>query len=239
MKKFRIIVTVIAAFLIITSVGVFAASKTQATNQTKIEDPTLTITKDYDGTTAAVVTPGLLTGAHASDDVNVKAVATYDTAAIGTAKIITVVYSLEGEDAGKYVKPVDYIATAGEITAAPLTIGDPILTLTKANDGSTTADAIIGSLTGIIIPENVSLSTVSTYDTADVGTGKTITVTYTLGGTDAGNYITPAAFTVATGEITDASAGAPVTSTSTSNETAPVAPAASAPDAVTSATVAP
>ncbi|NLN47959.1 MAG: S-layer homology domain-containing protein, partial [Clostridiales bacterium] len=40
------------------------------------------------------------------------------------------------------------------------------------------------------------------YDNKAVGTNKTITVAYTLGGADAGNYVKPVDYTVSTGEIT-------------------------------------
>ncbi|MDD3887642.1 MAG: YDG domain-containing protein [Patescibacteria group bacterium] len=85
-----------------------------------------------------------------------------------------------------------------------LTISDPTLTLSKIYDGTTTAQVTAGSLIGVIGSNNVTVSATATYDNADVGTGKTITVVYTLAGTDAPNYIKPVNYTVATGEITNA-----------------------------------
>ena len=83
-----------------------------------------------------------------------------------------------------------------------LTISNPTLTTTKAYNGNTTAAVTAGTLAGIIGSETVTVSAVATYDTKNIGTGKTITVVYTLGGADAGNYIKPADYTVSTGEIT-------------------------------------
>jgi len=62
MKRFRIIVFVIIGFLVFTTVGVLAVSKSQTPNTTTITDPVLTQTKAYDGTTLLAVTPGELSG---------------------------------------------------------------------------------------------------------------------------------------------------------------------------------
>jgi len=48
----------------------------------------------------------------------------------------------------------------------------------------------------------VSVTASAAYGTAWVGTSHTVTVTYTLGGTDAGNYTAPGSQTFETGEIT-------------------------------------
>jgi hypothetical protein len=80
-----------------------------------ISDPTLTTSKNYDGNTSAKVTAGVPTGVREGDDVSVIATANYDTATVGTNKIITVIYTLTGTDAYKYFPPVDYVVTNGEI----------------------------------------------------------------------------------------------------------------------------
>lgn len=59
-----------------------------------------------------------------------------------------------------------------------------------------------GWLAGVIVGDDVAFTTAALYDTADVGTGKTITVSYTLSGADAANYIAPG-FTTS-GDITKA-----------------------------------
>jgi hypothetical protein len=48
----------------------------------------------------------------------------------------------------------------------------------------------------------VTVSAVANYDNANFGTGKTITVAYTIDGAAAGNYTKPVDFTAADGEIT-------------------------------------
>lgn len=269
MKRIRMIVVVIVGVLLLSTVGVLAVSKSQIPQVTTIKDPTLTLTKAYDGTTKSDLTPGelsgiqgvegiilpqgVLTGIFGLDDVKVSAIASYDTAAVGTAKTITVVYTLEGKDAVKYVKPVDFTAVTGEITPIQLTIGEPTLILSKEIDGTTTANVTPGLLTGIIGTDDVTVSAIATYDTPDVGTDKSITVTYTLGGASAANYITPIAYTVPTGVITTppvvvtssgATSGGSTSSGSTSSgstsSTSYSAPAAvPVPNVVSSATVAP
>ncbi len=89
-----------------------------AANQLTIADPTLTLSKPYDANTTAVVTAGALIGVGSPDVVTVSAVANYNTANVGIDKTITVVYTLGGADAAKYIKPVDYVVHTGEITAA-------------------------------------------------------------------------------------------------------------------------
>ncbi|WP_460490182.1 YDG domain-containing protein, partial [Belliella aquatica] len=145
-----------------------------------ISDPILTKTKDYDGTTSADVTAGALSGVATGEDVTVAAVATYDDETVGTGKTITVVYTLSGADAANYTTPADFVVTDGEITTKSLTIADPTLTKTKTYDGTTSADVTAGALSGVATGEDVTVTAVATYDDETVGTGKTITVVYTL-----------------------------------------------------------
>src|SRR5450756_476307 len=176
--------------------------------------PTLTLSKPYDGNTTAVVTAGTLIGVVSPDIVTVTAVATYDTAAVGMGKTITVVYSLAGADAAKYVKPVDYTVTTGVITTKQLMITVPALTTSKPYDGNTTAAVTTaGTLIGVVSPDVVTVTAVATYDTAAAGADKTITIVYTLGGADAARYVKPIDYTV-TGTIT----AKPLTVTATAGQ---------------------
>jgi len=181
--------------LMMMSVTVFAAAPIQLT----IENPTLTLSKLFDGSTTAAVTAGTLSGVVAPDEVIVSAVATYDTRTVGTNKTITVVYTLAGSDAGQYIKPVDFTVDTGEITALQLTITSPTLTLVKAYDGNTIAAVTPGALSIVVAPDAVTVSAVATYNTAAVGTNKVITVAFTLAGANAANYIKPVNYVVTTG----------------------------------------
>ncbi len=187
------------------SVKVIVAEETSTpATQLTIADPILTLSKEYDRLTAAVIEEGALTGVASGDTVTVSAVATYDDATVGTSKTITVVYTLGGIDAAKYVKPADKVVETGIITAKQLTIAEPTLTKTKVADGNKTAVVEAGALTGIVDEDLVTVSAVATYDDATVGTNKEITVVYTLGGANAANYITPENKVVNDGAIKEA-----------------------------------
>jgi uncharacterized protein (TIGR02145 family) len=170
--------------------------------QLTIVAPTLTLSKLYDRNTNAVVTANALIGVAGSEDVTVTGVATYDTANVGTGKTITVVYTISGAEIANYLKPVNYTTSSGVITAVQLTISAPTLTTTKVYNASTSAVVTAGTLAGILSPDTVTVSAVANYDTALVGTGKTITTVYTLGGAQAGNYTKPVNDINNTGVIT-------------------------------------
>ena len=169
-----------------------------------IANPTITLSKAYDGDTTATVTAGALAGVVSGETVTVSAVATYNSASVGTGKTITVVYTLAGADAAKYVKPANYTVATGVITTKQLTIAAPTVTLTKPYDGDTTvATCTPDELVGIVGEEVATVTCDATYDNATVGTGKTINVVYgALGGANAANYIKPVNGSVATGVIT-------------------------------------
>ena len=156
-----------------------------------IAAPALTASKTYDGTTTASVTPGALTGVLGSNDVTVTATANYGNAAAGSDKTITVVYALGGADAGKYIKPADFIVNTGLITGKQLSITDRALTTSKTYDGTNSAFVTPGTLSGVVGNDNVTVTAEANYDTPDAGASKTITVVYSLTGADAGNYIAP------------------------------------------------
>jgi peptidoglycan hydrolase-like protein with peptidoglycan-binding domain len=179
------------------------ATGTITSIQLTIANPSLMTSKQYDRTTGAVVTAGSLIGKVSGDDVTPTAVATYDSPSVNTGKMITVVYTLSGTDAGNYIKPVDRIEYSGAITQKQLTISAPTLTTTKTYNQSTSAVVSANTLSGIVGTEDVSIaSTTATYDNANVGTGKTITVAYTITGASAANYIAPVSYTPVNGIIT-------------------------------------
>ena len=180
--------------------------------QLTIADPTITKIKEYDKTAAvASLTAGSLSGVvtvgSVTDAVTASAVGTYSTSTVGTAKTITVVYTLDGADKDNYIKPIDKVYTDGVITAKQLTITDPTITKSKEYDKTAAvASLTAGSLSGVVtvgsVTDAVTASAVGTYSTSTVGTAKTITVVYTLDGADKDNYIKPADKVYTDGEIT-------------------------------------
>ncbi len=92
----------------------------------------------------------------------------------------------------------------GTLTINPLTlsIGTPVLTTSKTYNGNNLALVTPGAISGVPAGKDVHVEASAIYDNANVGTGKTITVSYVLTGADKGNYQTPANYVVNTGVIT-------------------------------------
>ncbi|WP_340016273.1 S-layer homology domain-containing protein [Paenibacillus sp. FSL K6-1318] len=160
------------------------------TNQLTVSNPVLSTEKMYDGTSSATVIADSLTGVAAGDHVTVSAVASYNDGTIGTGKTITVVYTLGGADAAKYIAPANYTIHTGAITAAQLTIGEPMLTLDEINGDSSLAISA-GSLVGVVSGEDVTVSAEAVYDTTSPPKAALVSVVYTLDGMDSGKYIAP------------------------------------------------
>ena len=171
--------------------------------QLTASDPVITSYKVYDGDSKAVVVKGVLSGVEIIDDGNVilSATASYNDASVGKTKTITVKYTISGSAADKYLPPVDFVITTGEIAGKPLTVTDPTVTTQREYNGTTTTDVVPGTLSGFDPGDIVNISATANYDNADEGTGKTITVTYTLTGISKDIYAVPIDYTLNTGEI--------------------------------------
>jgi filamentous hemagglutinin family protein len=157
------------------------------------------ISKVYDGTTAAA--SALAGGGYtlstpiSGDSVGLAATeASYDTKDVGTGKTVTFTgLSLTGADAFDYsLSTASLSGNVGVITPLALTasLTGPI---SRVYDGTTTANLIAGNyvLSGLVSGDSVGLNNPAfgTYDTKDVGTGKTVTVNgLALTGAQAGDY---------------------------------------------------
>ena len=123
----------------------------------------------------------------------------YDDKMVGTGKNVT--YGLKYTGNNFTIDDFTRSVSTGVITAKDVTVAvkSP---LTKAYDATrevlgvaknasgatvTTADDLV-KLTGLIAGDRVSNTTTAFYDTKNVGTGKTVTYTPSLSGTDAVNY---------------------------------------------------
>jgi endo-1,4-beta-D-glucanase Y len=95
------------------------------------------------------------------------------------------------------------------IAQRQLTKTNPTVTATKAYDGNTTAAVTtVGALNNVVSGDTVSVTAAANYNTADAGTGKTITVVYTIAGADMGKYIKPVNYTATNGTINKATGSA-------------------------------
>jgi hypothetical protein len=144
--------------------------------------------KEYDGTNAATVTPLLGTGAVSGDAVALAATGTFADKNVGTGKTVTASLSLTGGDAGNYTLNGVTTATATANITAKALVGT-FTANDKVYDGNTSATTASSSLPGVISPDAVTLTVAPpTFDTKNVGTGKTVTAALSLSGADAGNY---------------------------------------------------
>jgi hypothetical protein len=125
---------------------------------------------------------------------------TYDTADAGTSKAVTVtgVKITGGSDSSNYTlggafptSAVNVTEEVGTIIPAPLTVG-LTGTVQKVYDGTTTAtlaqdNYVVGG--SVYDGDTVTIGSTATYDTADQGTGKTVTVTaFSTGGSQGEDY---------------------------------------------------
>ncbi len=168
--------------------------------------------KEYDATTAAEIDGTLsFTGVQNNEGtsvINVTAVAKFEDVKVGDDKDVTVTYTLEGTGKDNYVLSSTTGTTTADITAKEIT---PSATgVDKEYDGTTTATVTSVSGRGILTGDDVTVTATSAnFATASVGTNKTITVTYSLSGADASNYVLGTS-TAITADITSA----PITVTS-------------------------
>ncbi|HEY5106943.1 MAG TPA: YDG domain-containing protein [Caulobacteraceae bacterium] len=172
------------------------------------------VEKTYDGTTAATLASGnyQLSGAIAGDNValNDPASGTYDSKDAGTGKTVSVGgLMLTGADAGDYTVNLTASAPIGIIDPAALValVGSLTGTVEKTYDGTTTANLTAANylLSGAIVAgDSVALNdpTIGTYDTRNVGAGKTVTVTgLALIGAQASDYTVNGSASAAIGII--------------------------------------
>ncbi|MGE0074346.1 MAG: YDG domain-containing protein [Sphaerochaetaceae bacterium] len=163
-----------------------------------VSGTTVTTEKAYDGSTSAAVTlHGTMSGVVTGDDVSMQETATYDTKDAGEGKSITLTYALSGTDRNNYVSPDDSTATeTGVIRQKQLTVSDLDLTTGKEYDGTNSVAVPTYTLEGKVAGEDVTVTAEATYDAIEAAVDREITVTYTLAGSDAGNYLKPANKTV-------------------------------------------
>ncbi len=159
------------------------------------EQPTLSITADDEAITYGA-TPSLsttLTGGQVNGDTEAQA--------ISTAASVSV--SGSTSTAGKYTvgahtltpsSAASGLGYAFSYTSGSLIVSKKTLTVSglsadnKTYDGTTTGTVTGGSLSGLESGDSVSFGTAATFADKNVGTGKTVTLDYSISGTDSGNY---------------------------------------------------
>lgn len=188
---------------------------TQVTTNVTIAPKPLTITgvtgvdKLYDGTTSVTLAgPTAAFGVEPADaglvQVNTPAaVASFADKNVGAAKPVTITsIPLSGTKAGNYTLPAANIngglGTTASIGARPLTV--TAQTDTKTYDGNTSS-AVVPLVTSGVIQAGDTAAFTQTFDTENVGLGKTLTATGVVTDGNSGNNYTYSFVTDISGEI--------------------------------------
>jgi len=143
--------------------------------------------KVYDGNTNAAGVSASLNGKVSGDVVNIVSSASFADKNVGTSKTVSINFSLNGADSSNYSLETTTTNGSAEITQKALTIfgttvGD------KVYDGNTTAVVTVGSVSGTVAGDVVTVTASAKFNDAAAGTNKPVEVTYALTGADAGNY---------------------------------------------------
>ena len=167
----------------------YADNKTSTITPKAITATFADITKVYDGTTDATPGLGTLSGVETVDSgkVSVSASAAYDQKNAGSRIVNYSGVALSGDEAANYSIAT---TTTGAGTITPKTIAATFADISKVYDGTTSATAGTGMLSGVETADEgkVNVSASAAYDEKNVGNR---TVNYTgvaLSGTEAGNY---------------------------------------------------
>lgn len=183
--------------------GVITAKKLEIVQAPKVVD------KMFDGDSVAqlvgtIVVSGVVTRGGVKDDVDVLATGRFEkpTVDLNKKRKVTINYSLTGDDAFNYSAP-NASTDSAFITPLQLVANAPSITRTKSYDGNRIATVVPGTLRNAVEGfTDFTFTANGQYDNPNVGTGKAITVTYSINGKDAINYIRPINYTDNNGEIT-------------------------------------
>ena len=176
----------------------FTPVSTGTINQLAITVTAVADAKTYDATTSSKGTPTISPALISPDTSNFSQ--TFDTKNVGMVKTLTPAGSVTDGNGGRnYAVTVASVKT-GEIDAAPLII--TAVYNTKVYDATTSAKAT-PTVSGLQGTTDTVTGLVETYDTKNVSTGKTLSVTaYTVNDGNGGNDYKVSTMTVTTGVIT-------------------------------------
>jgi hypothetical protein len=192
----------------------FVAGTATVTAATLTVSGTAASNKTYDGTATATLS-GSLGGLVSGDTVTLSQSGSFGDKNAATGKTVSYTSSLSGSDAGNYLLASAGGTTTADIAAATLTVSGSTAA-NKTYDGTTSATVSGGFLSGVISGDTVALGSQSgTFSDKNAATGKTVSYTSSLSGTDAGNYVVAAGSTTA--DITAATLT--VSGTSAANKT--------------------
>jgi hypothetical protein len=165
----------------------------------------VTDTKTYDGTTASSSVP-IMTGTLViGDSIGTPWTQSFDSKVVGARTLTPSGAISDGNGGNNYT--VTYVNASGTINQKVVTLtGSSITADSRPYDGTRNATLTVVSpaLSGVVPGDIVILGAYGgTFDTRNVGTGKTVTATAAFTGADAANYVYNSAHTL-TANITKA-----------------------------------
>jgi S-adenosylmethionine synthetase len=148
--------------------------------------------KTYDGTIAAAVTLGTVSGIISADvnDVTVTPTGVFVSKTAADNKDVTVTYSLSGNKAANYTAP-DAETVKADIAKKQLTATE-YTAANKTYDGNTNA-AVTFTLNGVEAGDTVNVSATGSFNDKTAAGNKDVTVSFTM---EEGNYLAPVPATV-------------------------------------------
>ena len=146
--------------------------------------------KTYDGNTVATLNTGgvTYTGLIGGDVFNGTYTGAFSDKNVGTGKTVTITPSYTGADVGNY-SVTDHSTITANITAKALTVSG-ITASDKTYDATTAATLGTGAVVygGLVSGDTLTGTYSGVFNNANVGTGKTVTITSSYGGADLNNY---------------------------------------------------
>lgn len=148
--------------------------------------------KVYDGNTNAAATASL-TGTVTGDAISATVSgALFGDKNVANAKTVNATATLVGADAANYTfsNGTNSQATSGTGNITPRTLTATIAATDKTYNSNTAANVWVNSVNSVVSGDNLNINVINgTFANKNAGTGKTVTGTLTLSGTDAANYV--------------------------------------------------
>ena len=161
-----------------------------------IRDRSLTVlgitasNKTYDGNTVSTLDASSVTysGIISGDTFNGTYTGAFSDKNVGSGKTVTITSSYTGADVSNY-SVTDQSSTTANITAKALTVSG-ITSSSKTYDATTSASLNTGSVSygGLVSGDNLTGTYSGVFNNANVGSGKTVTITSSYSGADVNNY---------------------------------------------------
>ena len=161
----------------------FAANTAGQITAEAITVTAFTSTKGYDGTTSTAVTPTITGGSLVSGDTAAFS-ETFDTRNAGTGKTLTAAGSVNDGNGGADYSVTFATNATGQITARAITV--TAAPNSKTYDGTTSAAATPTLTAGSLVGSD-TLAFSESYDSKNVGTGKTLAAAGSVSDGDGGN----------------------------------------------------